>query len=202
MVRIALVRPASEDEVVLAFLRGEFASERFGVATRAALGREQLVTDPDLTSAAENDARRAALGRTRGWGLGTELFDGFPDDVTWTFGTLAPDELCRVEYIDYSYWNELSGGSRRPADVRATLEADRFPAWMRDLGLDRWYEAATEVGDRLDDLIVVGPPGLERLVLVEGHARLTALFMAGREREVEVTAYLGVSPTIDSWGCF
>lgn len=120
-------RPAAESEVVLAFLRGELDSDRFGNDVRRALveaGGLELVRSPDLDSEEENRARERALSAARGW-PSTELFEGFPEQVEWYHGVLQPDELERVRFIDYSHWNELSGGSRRPSDVLPTLQAGR-----------------------------------------------------------------------------
>jgi hypothetical protein len=103
-------RPASEAEVVLAFLRGEIDSDRFGNDVRRALvdaGGLQLARSPDLGSEEENHARDRALAAARGW-RDTELFEGFPEMVDWYHGVLQADTLSRVRFIDYSYWNELS----------------------------------------------------------------------------------------------
>jgi hypothetical protein len=77
--------------------------------------------------------------------------------VDWYHGVLQPDTLSRVRFIDYSYWNELSGGSRRPVDVLPTLRSGRL---------------------------------------------LTAIFVGGLQRRLIVRAYVGVSATIEQWGCF
>jgi hypothetical protein len=50
--------------------------------------------------------------------------------------------------------------------------------------------------------IVMATPDLSQLVVLEGHARLTAIFVGGHERRVTVRAYLGVSPEIERWDCF
>jgi hypothetical protein len=97
-------RPAAESEVVLAFLRGEVDSHRFGNDVRRALadaGGLQLVRSPDLGSEAENRARERALAAARGW-RDTELFEGFPETVDWYHGVLQPDVLSQVRFIDYS----------------------------------------------------------------------------------------------------
>ncbi|GIM91164.1 hypothetical protein [Paractinoplanes toevensis] len=62
-------RPATEPEVVLAFLRGEMDSDRFGGDVRRRLaeaGGLHLVRNPDLTSDEENRARERALAATAG----------------------------------------------------------------------------------------------------------------------------------------
>jgi hypothetical protein len=199
-------RPVAEPEVVLAFLRGEIDSERFGDEVRRAVaeaGGLELVRHPDLASAEENRARERALGAARGW-RGSGMFEGFPEQVDWYHGVVPPGVLARVRYIDYSYWNELSGGTRRPADVPAVLRSGRLPGWVRELGTD-WCEqfaARFDTAETVDGLIVLATPDLGRLVVVEGHARLTAIFVGGHERRLTVRAYLGVAAAAGQWGCF
>lgn len=200
-------RPAAESEVVLAFLRGETDSERFGNAVRDALvdaGGLDLVRNPHLDSAEENKARERALSAARGWRTNTGLFTGFPETVEWHHGVLPPDELSRVRFIDYSYWVELTGGSRRPGDVLATLEAGRLPIWLTELGTSWCFELAAGLAtaEIVDDLIVMATPDLGELVLLEGHARLAAIFLGGLQRRLTVRAYLGLSAAIEQWELF
>jgi hypothetical protein len=199
-------RPVSESEVVLAFLRGEIDSVRFGNDVRCALveaGGLELVQNPDLGSEEENQARAQALAAARGW-RDSELFEGFPEKVEWYHGELSPDELARVRFINYSYWNALSGGSRRPSDVLPTLLAGRLPRWLNNLGTSWCFEFAAELTttEVVEDLIVMGTPGLRELVLLEGHARLTAIFVGGLQRRLAVRTYLGLSDEIEQWSCF
>jgi hypothetical protein len=199
-------RSASESEVVLAFLRGEIDSDRFGNDVRHALidaGGVQLVRSPDLDSEEENRARERALAAARGW-RSTELFEGFPEKVDWYYGVLQPGDLSRVRFIDYSYWNELSGGSRRPVDVLPTLRSGRLPTWLTELGTDWCFDFAARLAKAgaVDDLIVMATPDLGELVCLEGHARLSAIFVGGLQRRLTVRGYLGLSAAIHQWDCF
>jgi len=45
-------------------------------------------------------------------------------------------------------------------------------------------------------------PDLGELVLLEGHARLTAIFVGGLQRRLTVRAFLGLSEVIKQWSCF
>jgi hypothetical protein len=60
-----------------------------------------------------------------------------------------------VRYIEYSYWNELSGGSRLPGDA-----AERIRAGVRVSGVSngRFIAAARAVrrGERFSPLILAG----------------------------------------------
>jgi hypothetical protein len=199
-------RRVKEAEVVLAFLRGEIESQRFGNEVKRAVlfaGGLQLVQSPDLDSETENLARERALAQARGW-RSRDLFQDFPEEVDWYHGLLSPDVLERVRYIDYSYWNELSGGSRRPRDVVETLRSGTLPDWLKSLGTDWCFEFAEqlETAQVVEDVIVVATPNLSELVVLEGHARLTAIFVGNLQRRLRVSAYLGISSEINHWDCF
>jgi hypothetical protein len=192
--------PCSDDEMVACFLRGELDSPRFGArlhdAIRAAGLPEQVVSEPDLEDADANAVRRDLLGVTRGYGRGVELFDAsFPSVVAWVRAVLSSDELAGVRYMDYPYWNELSGGSRYPVDA-----ATRIRAGIRayDVPHERFERVATLVaeGRALPPLILVGV-GYDDLVCLEGHLRLTAYALAGFPRPV--SCLVGTSPTMDRW---
>jgi hypothetical protein len=103
--------------MVACFLLGELTSMRFGPSVREALSAaglsERLLTEADLADEKANRVRRELLGATRGYGQNRELFDAqFPARVRWVKAVLTSSELAHVRYMDYSYWNELSGGCR------------------------------------------------------------------------------------------
>lgn len=189
----------TEDEMVACFLRGELTSRRFGADVRsrlAALGRpERLLTEPDLADAQANAARRAVLAATRGYGEDRELFRDFPAEVDWVRAVLSADELARVRYMDYSYWEELSGGSRLPADAARRITAG-FRAF--DVPNDRFVAAARAItaGEWFSPLILVGETR-EALVCLEGHLRLTGHALAGFPSDVE--CLVGTAPTMRRW---
>ena len=69
--------------MVACFPSGELTSRRFGENLRAHLAAtERLLTDPDLSDAGANVARRALLAATRGCGENRDLFGNFPERVT------------------------------------------------------------------------------------------------------------------------
>jgi hypothetical protein len=190
---------SSADEMVATFLRGELSSERFGADIRACLAScgqaERLVTHPDLSDAQANAARRAMLAATRGYGEDRELFIDFPAEVTWIRAVLAAGEIARVRYMDYSYWLEISGGSRLPADAAARIKAG-IQAWEVPNG--RFVTAARALarGERFPPLILVGERR-GQLVCLEGHLRLTAYALAGFP--VDVECLVGTAPTMGRW---
>ena len=185
--------------MVALFLSGELSSERFGSVIRATLRAcgqsEQLLADPDLHDAKANQARRALLAVTRGYGEDRELFAHFPADVRWEWIELTAPELARVRYIEYSYWNELSGGSRRPADA-----AQRINVGVRPWGVsnERFQTAARALrsGERFPPLILAGRHR-DDLVCLEGNLRLTAHALAGFPMAIK--CLVGTAPALERW---
>lgn len=194
-----IVRDSTEAEMVAVFLSGEFSSERFGSVIRDTLlacgQSEPLLADPDLNDVQANQARRAVLAATRGYGEDRELFEHFPADVRWEWIELTAPELARVRYIEYSYWNELSGGSRLAADA-----AQRINLGVRPWGVsnERFHSAARALrsGERFPPLILAGRHR-DDLVCLEGNLRLTAHALAGCPREIK--CLVGTAPALERW---
>ncbi|MEV7075736.1 hypothetical protein [Streptomyces sp. NPDC093990] len=184
---VRVLGASSEDEMIACFLGGELSSPRFGRNLRSRLEAaghdEQLLTRPDCSDTGANLARRALLAATRGYGENRGLFANFPTDVTWTSAVLSADEVAGVRYLDYAYWTELSGGSRRPADAAA-----RIRAGLRafDVPNEPFIDASHALtrGQRFPPLILVGEQQ-NRLTCLEGHLRLTAHALAGFPTDVE-----------------
>jgi hypothetical protein len=179
--------------MVALFLRTELPSPRFRDKLQALLERdglpERVITDPHLDDDAENQARLRLLTQHREYGTRTGLFDGFPDDVRWQWMAITPAELASVRYIDYDYWVELSGGTRTGV-APFGVSSD----WA--LGMAR--EVAR--GARFPPLIlVITEPGGD-LVVLEGHARLTAFMLARDRLPPELEVLVGSSPAMTRWG--
>ncbi|WP_270888796.1 hypothetical protein [Pedococcus sp. 5OH_020] len=194
--------PLDEDEFVGVFLRGELESSRFGGAVRDALKArglsEALVTQADLRDVRQNRWRRELLGTTRGYTAGTGLFDGFPSAVAWSRAVLAPADLAAVRYTDYSYWVELSAGTRLPVNAAAAVDAGRSVFGQSN---EPFLAAASAVrsGLVLPEIIVVGPDSHD-LVVLEGHLRLTAYALC--RFPTALTVVMGLSPEVRGWSLF
>jgi hypothetical protein len=196
---VNVIGDSSDDEMVALFLLGELASERWGEGIRAALDAagqaEALITAADLGDAGQNRARRALLATTRGYGEDRDVFENFPARVRWIRARLTPGELARVRYIEYSYWNELSGGSRLAVDAARQI---RQGVTVFGVSNRRFVRAARAVerGEPFPPLILAGRRR-DRLICLEGHLRLTAYALAGFPGEAE--CLVGTARTMDRW---
>ena len=178
--------------MVWLFLRGELDSERYGPRIRRTID-ERVLLGPDLDNEGENALRRAALTTVRGYEAREGLFHGFPGDVLW-WAELEPAEVLEVRYIEYDYWVELSRGSRRPSDaaeqIRAGVDVFRVPS----------AEFLADVGADAPPLILVGDG--TRLVVLEGHTRLTRYALQPDALPPALKVLLGCSPRIAEWACW
>ncbi len=150
---------SNENEMIALFLAGELTSERFGDAIRATLDlvgtTEELITAADIQNDLQNAARRELLAATRGYGQNLGVFENFPTDVRWVRTILTPSELARVRYIEYSYWNELSNGTRLASDAARQI---RRGVEVFGVSNERFLRAARAVerGELFPPLILAG----------------------------------------------
>jgi hypothetical protein len=203
-----LVRSASEDEVIAAFLRAEIDSDRFGQGILAALEADHrprsIVDSAILRDPEESMYRRSLLGRVRGWGRGEGMFQGFPAEIEWNLAAVTPKELAQVRYIAWDWWLDRSAGTRLATEYARRIRAGDFPG-DPDSGL-RYHEAVARrlrEGPPLPLLIVVSERSRpDFLVLVEGHVRLTAFFLYPEMLPEEMELYLGTAIGLDRWGLY
>ena len=95
--------------------------------------------------------------------------------------------MLSILYINWDCWLRVSNGTWLAA-VAAEVQG-------RDEG-DRAIAAAVATHP---ELIVVSNPTRSKLVLLEGHVRLTAYAAFPRYLPDELEVYLGVSPRIAEW---
>jgi hypothetical protein len=194
-----------EEEMVAAFLQSELASSRFGSQIAALLQQDGRTTDiiqhPNVDDAEQNRYRRYVLDAYRGFDARTGLFDGFPRDVRWKRVLLTPEELRQVRYINYTYWIELSCGTRRPADAAARIAAGSAAFGVSNAPV--WAVAdALERGEPVPSPILVGSGQEGDVVILEGHVRLTAYFLRPQTIPPAMEAIVGVSPALCHWALY
>lgn len=122
-----LLAQITEDEMIAVFLKAEIQSERFAQQIINKLDQDgqerRLVDRPDCTNPLENAYRRQLLASYRPY-----VLEELAPQTVWYRAMLRREELMEVCYIDYSYWNELSGYTQLP---RRCCGND--PCWSLDL---------------------------------------------------------------------
>jgi len=199
------LRSSSEAEMVALFLSTELPSDRWKGGLWALLEGaglpERVITAPDLGNDAENQARLRLLTEHRGYGTRTEIFDGFPDEVCWQWMAITPTELAETRYIQYDYWDELSGGTRLAVDAAARIRAGVAPFGVPNDGKLAMAQAVAG-GARFPPLILVTTRLGGDLVVLEGHVRLTAFMLAREKLPPELEVLVGSAPAMTRWDCW
>ncbi len=194
-----LLHAISDDEMVAVFLQTEVTSTRFGPIILTILrhdGRDrQIIDQPDLSAADDNVYRRHVLGAYRGYRRDADVFTHVPDDVRWYRALATQAELAWVRYLNDAYWNELSGGSRLATDAVARIKQGVEPYGVSNAGLWSMAKALAD-GVSFPPLIVIGEDEHGPLVLLDGHARLTAYFLCPDDMPATLSIIVGYAKGI------
>jgi hypothetical protein len=196
------IKATTEDDMVASFLKAEISSTRYSKKILGLLRRDgvdrKVIEYPDLDNHYENLYRIRLLGDFRGYKQQRDHFKGFPDNISWQRVTLNREELAKVQYINYLYWIAISNGSRLPIVAAKNILAGKkvfgesTKGFLEIAQLQKNWETIPE-------LILVGKNADSRLVLLEGHVRLTVYFLVPESIPDELNVIMGISPNIAQW---
>lgn len=199
-----IIRKITEDEMILEFLKAEFDSTRFKENLIKHLKdlkeSENVILAADLTNSNQNQLRKKLFGLYRDYGSNDGLFEGFPTEVEWFDARISKFELLnKVYYIDYSYWNELSNGTRLPKDAVPNIINN---VKVFNVSNDGFISASKDFknGKTFAKLILVSD--YKKIVVLEGHLRLTAYAMNPNLLEENTLVLIGYSKHMQNWSCF
>lgn len=198
-----LIHQVQEDEVIAEFLLAEINSVRFKDGILHALGDRDLnvILEPNLNDPGDNQIRREILSQTRGFGLNTDLFENFPVKVIWYKAIFQKKDLNEVMYINYSYWNELSSDTRLPMQAASNIRNHKEVFGVSNKGFLA-INSAFKQGKVFPKLIVVAMNESSRVVVLEGHARLTAYFIDTDYIPEELEVLIGFSEAFRAWDLY
>lgn len=178
--------------MIAVFLRAEIASVRFKDYIITQLERDHkgrsVIDTPDLNNSSENWYRRQVLASYRAY-----VFEELPAHIVWYRALLSPEEVMKIRYVSYDYWNEISDNSRLATVAAETIRAGHEIYGESNQGF--WDAAnALRLGARFPELIIAGvSPGAE-LTIYEGHVRLTAYLLAPECIPSELEVIAGFAP--------
>jgi len=176
----------TDDEVYCQFLRSE--PHRFhGDPNQGQLAA--LVSTPDFSDINQNAARRGFLFSVR-WPLLAQL----PDPLQWHNATMEQGDLEKLRLIRNCGWDD-----RAPDNILGEV---RFPMNF-DLSSEEKITAILQrvtAPDFDKTLVLVAQTTDGPFTILDGNHRATAMMVAKRSgnfTEVNVKAYVGVSPRMD-----
>jgi hypothetical protein len=170
------IKLSNENEMVYEFLKMEIDSERFKKQIEAVLGEmllnTDIITNGNIMSEKENALRIEILKRFRGY-KDEELFENFPANVEWMWTEFDREDISKIIYIEYSYWNEISNYTGSPLEAAKTILSGKT---VYDVPNDSAIEGAKKLreGHKFPPLIFLTDASEERYIILEGHGRMTA----------------------------
>jgi hypothetical protein len=152
---------------------------------------------PDIDDADANAYRARVLDRHRGWLKRIGLFQGLPRDLEWTLVALTPEEVLAMRYIDWDWWLEISDGTRDPSVAADRIRRGLVPG--ADLDEDRALAERLRSPTPPPELIAIAEPDFAKLVVLEGHVRLTAYALFPHVLPDELPVFVGTSDDVQRW---
>ena len=196
---------ATEDQVVLAWLQAEIESPDFQAYLignppnpanlSAAL---KAARSPDLRNDEQNAYRRDLISSIYGFGQGKGSFEGLGPDIVWHRFKLTAEEVGEMLYARRSgSWQLLAPVTRKVAEG-ATNVGHVFTGDSTNMVVLSLASGICHSDKKLPELIALRrPDGL--FVLLEGHARATAVVLEAHRFPNGVQVYVGDGPSVSNW---
>jgi hypothetical protein len=215
---------ATKDEMIANFLQAEIGSSRskgsvISFATKRGIDHS-VIEKPDVGDVHENSLREMLLGDCRGWNRNSMLFANFPRRISWQKVRITDADTDNIRFGNYHLWIELAGDSRNPKDLATRLKSGSIETEL-DAKLDAGIiddNRRREQQGNIDSIngcndaikrghtpyptIAVCPENEGTLILLDGCARMSALFAT--ERVVGIEMFVGFAPLseLSKWGYF
>ena len=195
----------SEDHVILAWLQAEIESPDFqafivgnppnpanlSVALKAA-------RTPDLRNPEQNMYRREVISSIYGFGQGKGSFEGLGNDIVWHRFKLTTDEVGEMLYARHeSAWRLLSPVTRKVVEG-ATNVGHVFTGDSTNMVVLSLASGLCHSDKKVPEIIALRrPDGV--FVILEGHARATAIVLEAHRFPNGVQVYVGDGPSVANW---
>ena len=188
---------ATEDQVILAWLQAVIESADF---------QAYIVGNPPnpanlsaALKAARHDLRREIITRVYGFGQGLGSFQGLRNDITWRRVRLTNEDVGELLYARHEgAWQVLSPVTRKVAEG-ATNVGHVFTLDGTNMVVLSLASGICHSEKKVPEIIALKRPGDGKLVILEGHARATAIALEAHRFPNGVHAYVGDGPSVAGW---
>lgn len=188
-----ILHEVSEDEMILEFLSGELESERFNVKLQDTLTKLNIdagvIKAADIKSAEENILRKQIMADYRGYGINQHLFENFPEIKQWVYAMCSQDDIDKIHYINYSYWNELSKNTGLPRVAAQTINEGVQIFGIPNDNAIHGVKYLLE-GNTFRPVILI-TSDVDEYIIIEGHSRMTVYGLLP-EKFDKTYCYIGV----------
>ncbi len=199
------LRPVSEDQVVLEFLRNEFHHHDFDRDRRRFT---DVVEHPDVSDPCQNQVRRSLFYRRRG-----HMWNQLPRDTRWWHVALEEPDLDRLCVLARTHWRKIGGGNCRLRHVVERIRLHDFRGVRIVGGTAHGGIEISDVGAKVDAIrafseslrnqddrsavVLIGIDDLKPVTILEGNHRLTAALLASPVLlKKQYCVFFGASPAM------
>ncbi|HKW70350.1 MAG TPA: hypothetical protein VJP81_07175 [Candidatus Dormibacteraeota bacterium] len=195
----------TEDQVILAWLQAEIESADFQAYVignppnpanlSAAL---KAARSPDLRDPEQNELRRQLITNVYGFGSGAGSFEGLANDITWRRFRLTTGDVAEMLYARRDgAWRLLSPVTRKVAEG-VTNVGHIFTGDSTNMVVLSLASGLCHSDKKVPEIIALRRPD-GALVILEGHARATAIVLEAHRFQHGVEAYVGEGPSVANW---
>lgn len=196
---------ATDDQVILAWLQAEIESldfQQYIVGDPPNPAHLSMVLkaarSPNLKDAGQNELRRRIITTTHGFGQGAGSFQGLDNDIRWRRLRLTTAEVAEMLYARQTgAWMILAPVTRKVAEG-ATNAGHVFTGDQTNMVVLSLASGICHSDKKVPEIIALRSPD-GRLVILEGHARATAIVLEAHRFPHGVEAYVGESPSVAHW---
>lgn len=194
------MKSISEDEMILEFLLAEALSSRFEGYVYAAIPNPKLLYEANLQDVEENKLRKEALNY-RGYADREFLFAGLQQEIEWFKNKLSKSKLLDIKYAQYPTWLTLSENTRRPDIAAKNIKPGMI---INNEPLSHIFEIEKKIknNENIYRLICIRQKGSEKIVVLEGHSRLTAYAIAYPNIPNNIEIILGEAEDLSSYAFY
>ena len=189
-----IIRQASEDEMVLEFLKAEINTINSGQrniqnainSELQRLGKDKKIITEGTIFDGQNETRSEILGNSRGYKKNKMLFRNFPSIRQWDFVNLGGRDFEKLKYINLEKWIKLSNGTRYVVEAAKKIQINKNNEYNE-------FIKGTEFirnGGKFRPPIILTDEKEEELIILEGHNRLT-IYMLVLDKEKKIEAFVG-----------
>lgn len=168
-----VIRTSSEDEMILEFLKGEFISKRFNEKLQDVIDKlninQDIIINGNVKSVEENQLRKKIMKMFRGY-PDEELFEMFPKNIEWKFVQFDDNDIDKIYYINYDYWNELSNNTSKPIEAAKNI---RGGIEIYNVSNQPFIDGEKLLEFKKFSPIIILTSNEEKYLIIEGHSRMT-----------------------------
>jgi hypothetical protein len=200
-----IIKDITEDEMIFIFLKAQMGSFRFAKEMQQIIEKHgadrKIVDNPNFRDQDENKLRKKLLQAFKGSDDDGYLFENFPKNVSWKKALFTKEDLMKVKYINYDYWNELSNGTRLVLEGASSI---RKGVEIFGQNNQKFWDAleALKKGVKFPETILIAKNSTADIVVVEGHLRLTVYLLDPNYTPSEIEVILGFSENFKDWDMY